>query len=101
METKNPNFKNYLFLNQVIKFSFLVSIYNGEKYLSKLFDSLLEQDIPHEQYEIVCVDDCSQDNSIHIVEQYQKKCSNIKLFKNSQNQRVATNLNNLTDQCRG
>ena len=85
----------------MIKFSFLVSIYNGEKYLSKLFDSLLEQDISYDQYEIVCVDDCSQDNSIHIVEKYQNKFANIKLFKNSQNQRVATNLNNLIAQCRG
>ena len=43
--------KDQLFL------SFIVPVYNVEKYLAECLDSLLEQDISHEEYEIICVND--------------------------------------------
>lgn len=85
----------------MLKFSFLVPIYNGEKYIERLFTSLLNQDIPLSEYEILCVDDCSTDSSVKNIRQYQEKFSNIRLFRNKHNCRVATNVNNLISKANG
>lgn len=85
----------------MLKFSFLVPVYNGSKFLKRLFGSLLEQDLPYEEYEIVCVDDCSSDNSVDLIREYQKSYPNIRLLINEKNSRVATNVNKLVDAAEG
>lgn len=85
----------------MLKFSLLVPVFNGEKYLKRLFESLLMQDISCDEYEIVCVDDCSTDNSVTIIKEYQKSNSNIRLLINEKNSRVATNVNRLVDTAEG
>ena len=85
----------------MIKFSFLISMYNGEKFLDRLFSSLLTQDIPVDEYEIVCVDDCSKDHSVDVVERYQKQYPCFRLIKNKVNSRVAKNVNTLIDSALG
>lgn len=79
----------------MLKFSFLIPIYNGEKYLARLLESLLEQDMLYDDYEIICLSDCSPDNSVEIVKKFQQQYSNIKLIINEKNLRVATNINML------
>ena len=73
-------------MNQ-IKLSFIVPFYNVEKYIAECLDSLLTQDIPYSEYEIICVNDCSPDNSRDIVLSYQKKYSNIILVEYEVNKR--------------
>ena len=85
----------------MLKFSFLVPIYNGERFLDRLFTSLLSQDIPHTEYEIVCVDDCSQDHSVDLIEQYCKKYPNIRLLRNDINRKIAYNANLLAASAKG
>ena len=48
--------------------SFIVPVYNVEDYLSECVDSLLNQDVPSELYEIILYDDGSTDglSLIHI-----------------------------------
>jgi len=52
---------------------FLVSVvivtYNGRKYLDDCLASVLDQDFPREQYEVVVVDNASRDGSADFVEQ--------------------------------
>ena len=59
--------------------SFILPIYNVAKWLPDCLDSLLEQDIPPEDYEIICVNDGSPDNSREIVLEYAARHSNIVL----------------------
>jgi len=51
--------------------SVLVPVYNEEKTLSYTLDSLLENNYPH--FEVIVVDDCSQDRTESICRQYQQK----------------------------
>lgn len=85
----------------MIKLSFLVPIYNGDRFLDRLFTSLLSQDIPHTEYEIVCVDDCSQDHSVELIEQYCKKYPNVRFLQNEVNRKTAYNANLLAASARG
>lgn len=85
----------------MLKFSFLVALYNGEQYLSKMLDSLLNQNISYDEYEIICLDDCSPDGSAKIVKEYQRRYPNILLYKNERNCKIATNVNKLVSLSRG
>lgn len=57
--------------------SFIVPVYNAENYLGECLSSLLNQDIPQEDYEIVCVNDGSKDASPAILRTFQEKHPNI------------------------
>ncbi|SFC74184.1 glycosyltransferase family 2 protein [Butyrivibrio sp. YAB3001] len=60
-----------------IKYSFLVPVYNVESYLSKCVDSILNQDYDDAYYEIILVDDGSQDSSLKICEKYAEMHKNV------------------------
>lgn len=63
----------------MIKLSIIVPLYNSEKYIRKCLDSLLNQDIPWSNYEIIVVNDGSPDKSYETVAEYATKYSNITL----------------------
>jgi glycosyltransferase involved in cell wall biosynthesis len=63
-----------------MKLSIIVPVYNVEKYLRKCLDSLLNQDISMEDYEIIIVDDESTDGGLTIASSYAEKYNNIKLI---------------------
>jgi glycosyltransferase involved in cell wall biosynthesis len=62
------------------RLSILVPVYNVEKYLSKCLDSLLDQDIPTDEYEIIIINDGSTDSSLTIAESYLNQYPNVKLY---------------------
>lgn len=63
-----------------LKLSVIVPIYNVEKYLHKCVDSLLNQDLPSEDYEIILVDDGSPDRCGEVCDEYSSRYSNIKVI---------------------
>ena len=71
--------------------SVVMATYNGEKYISKQLDSILAQTVLPS--EVIVSDDASTDNTIDIIEQYKKKCSNIKwtVLRNKDNQGYVKN----------
>lgn len=64
----------------MLKLSYIVPVYNVERYLSKCLDSLLSQGFEPDEYEIILVNDGSIDSSQHICEKYAKANSNIALY---------------------
>jgi len=65
------------------KISIVLPIYNVEKYLKIALESLLVQTL--KDIEIICVDDCSSDNSYFIALEYEKKDPRIKVIKQPEN----------------
>ncbi|MCR5050542.1 MAG: glycosyltransferase [Paludibacteraceae bacterium] len=59
------------------KLSIIVPIYGVEQYLRKCVDSLLAQDLPSSEYEIILVDDESPDACPQICEEYAAQRCNI------------------------
>lgn len=73
------------------KVSILVAVYNGEPTLKRCLDSLIAQ--THVDIEVLCVDDCSTDASVSVLEDYSHRDDRIKVFRQSENkgQAVARN----------
>ncbi len=63
-----------------IRLSFIVPFYNVEQYIEECIRSIYNQDIAEEEYEVICIDDCSPDNSRSIVEKLQQEYSTLKLY---------------------
>lgn len=69
----------------MIKVSVCVVTYNHEKFVPKMLDSLLMQETTFE-YEIVVGDDCSKDNTVAILKDYQSRYPDkIRLLLQSKN----------------
>ncbi|MEI0612260.1 glycosyltransferase [Brachyspira pilosicoli] len=73
--------------NQNIKVSVIIPVYNVEPYLKECLDSITNQTL--KEIEIICIDDCSTDNSYKILEEYAKKDNRFILIKNEKNSGVA------------
>lgn len=54
------------------KVSVIVPVYNAEKYIREMLDSILEQSFT--DYEIIFVDNGSKDGSLSIMEEYRSRC---------------------------
>lgn len=57
--------------------SFIVPVYNTGKYLAECLDSLLDQGLSSEQYEVICVNDGSTDDSYDVLQAYADSYENI------------------------
>lgn len=67
------------------KISIIIPIYNAEKYLRDLLNSIIKQTMDFQQIQVIMVDDCSKDKSREIMNEYAEKYENfisIELPKN-------------------
>lgn len=72
----------------MIKISIIVPFYNVEKYIGKCLECLYQQDIPEDEYEVMCINDCSPDNSEQIVQDYAQHHQNLHLIRHETNKRL-------------
>lgn len=82
------------------RLSIIVPIYNVEPYLGRCLRSLEDQDIPKDDYEIICINDGSPDDSRQVVMHIQKEFDNIILI-DQENQGVSRARNNGIDKACG
>lgn len=62
-----------------VKVSVIIPVYNSEKYLNQCLDSLLAQSFKN--FEVICVDDGSTDDSSEILERYSAVDSRFRLLR--------------------
>lgn len=79
--------------------SIAMATYNGEKYLREQLDSILAQ--TYTDFELVICDDCSTDNTVAILREYEKKDNRIKVFENDQNLGFKKNFEKVVTLCTG
>ncbi len=60
--------------------SVVTPVYNGEKYLSECIESVLSQ--TYQNWEYVIVNNCSDDRTLAIAEEYQRRDSRIRVYSN-------------------
>lgn len=75
----------------MVRFSFIVPVYNGEKYLERCIEAILNQTFKN--FEVILIDDGSKDNSVNIMKEYQTKNENIVVYENKENKGVSYSRN--------
>ena len=80
--------------------SLIVPVYNTAPYLAECLDSMLDQNISGNDYEIVCVNDGSTDGSLEILRDYEARYPNV-VVVDKENGGVATARNAGLDAARG
>ena len=55
-------------MSAMVKVSVIIPVYNVAPYLGECLDSVIQQSL--KDIEIVCVDDCSTDNSSFLLKKY-------------------------------
>lgn len=71
------------------KIDILLATYNGEKFVKEQIESILNQ--TYENFNLIISDDASTDNTLNILEEYEKKDTRIKVFKKEKNEGLINN----------
>lgn len=79
------------------KISIITPCYNSEKYIAETIESVLNQ--TYTDWEWIIADDCSQDNSVEIIQQYPDQ--RIRLITSNKNSGAAQARNLALEQARG
>lgn len=84
-----------------MKISVAVAVFNGEKFIEKQLNTILNQTTPVD--EVVISDDCSTDNTFNICQEFilKNNLTNWKLLKNSKNLGFCFNFYNAIENCSG
>ena len=85
--------------NKPIKVSVIIPVYNVGNYLDRCLNSVLEQ--TEKNIEILCIDDCSTDDSLSKLESFGRKDKRLHIFKNEINQGQAYSRNIGLDNAQG
>ncbi len=71
--------------------SIVLPVFNGEKYLEKSIQSVINQ--TYSNWELIIVDDCSTDKSNEIAQNFASIDNRIKVYKNEKNIKLPASLN--------
>ncbi len=69
-----------------LKISIIIPIYNGlRNHIEDALNSIYQQGLPFEKFEVICVDDCSTDNTVDFLNNYKIECPNLTILKTVEN----------------
>lgn len=77
--------------SQELACSVVIPVYNAEKFIKDTLMSVVNQTVSN--IEIICVNDCSTDNSASIIKELQKQDNRIILIENEENLKVSQTRN--------
>lgn len=83
-----------------MKLSIIIPVYKVEEYVENCLKSIVAQDIPTDDYEIIVINDGSPDNSKEIILEFQKHQPNLR-FIDQENQGVSVARNRGLDVAKG
>lgn len=67
--------------------SFIIPAYNASTTIVRCLDSIYTLGLSEQEFEVICIDDCSTDNTIKVIEQYAKQHTNLTLLSQTENHR--------------
>lgn len=84
-----------------IKISFILPCHNVEKYVRHCLDSILSIKLPVVEFEVLCFDDCSRDETPRILDCYAESYVNIHVYHSPRNVGIGKGRNFLLDKAKG
>lgn len=82
-----------------VKVSLCITVYNREKTIKRCLESAVKQTM--QDFEIIVIDDCSNDNTVKIIQEYQKKYFQIIFLQNNVNRGAGYTKNQCVLNARG
>ena len=70
-----------------MNYSFIIPAYNASNTIVRCLDSIYTLGFSEQEFEVICIDDCSKDNTISLIEKYAKQHTNLTLLCQSENHR--------------
>ena len=86
-------------MNNMVSISIVMPLYNASRYLGEALVSVLKQ--THTEFELICVNDASDDNTLHILQSFCKIDSRIKVLSNEKRMGAAYSRNRGMKEARG
>ncbi len=86
-------------MNKKYKISICIPIYNGANYLKDCLNSISDQ--TYKDFELIAVDDNSEDSGLSILSEYKNRFEKIKIYKNHKNLGLVQNWNKCISLCEG
>ncbi len=71
--------------------SIIMPLYNAQRYLCECLDSIFAQTF--QDFELICVDDCSTDGTMNIIQNYSRTEHRMKIFSNKEHKGAAYSRN--------
>lgn len=68
-----------------LRLSFILPCYNVDRYIADCLDSIFAQDLPEDEFEVICVNDCSTDGTRKIIVDYAAQHQNLTLIDHTEN----------------
>ncbi len=70
-----------------IMVSVIIPAYNAAEFIAICLESLARQTLPQENFEVICIDDASTDNTVEVIESYRGIIANLKLVRQAANRK--------------
>lgn len=86
-------------MNTAPKISLIMSVYNGEDYLSEAIESVLNQTF--KDFELIIINDCSTDKTHEILKRFEDFDKRVKVYTNEVNLRLPSSLNKAISYAQG
>ena len=86
--------------NQIL-LTFVVPCYNVEKFIQRCVDSIFACGLEEDCFEVLCVNDCSPDNTIDILKSNQKSHGNLRIINHESNKGLGGGRNTGIREARG
>lgn len=86
-------------MSQLPLVSIICHCYNHASFVEECLNSVINQS--YKNIELIIVDDCSNDNSIEVIENWLKKNPEVQFIKNPKNLGITKSFNNATEFCNG
>ena len=86
-------------MNTAPKISLIMSVYNGEDYLSEAIESVLNQTF--KDFELIIINDCSTDKTHEILKRFEELDKRVKVHTNEVNLRLPSSLNKAISYAQG
>ena len=69
----------------MLKISFILPCYNVERYIADCLNSIYAQDLSEDEFEVICVNDCSTDGTREVISTFAARNSNLTLIDHPEN----------------
>lgn len=84
-----------------IQISVIIPCYNSANFIRPCLEALAVQTLHQSAFEVICVDDCSDDNTIETIHSYQGKIKNLHIVKHNENKKQGAARNTGIDAAKG